>query len=139
MSTAESAHSPTPSESPFASNFPVTWESPADESLFWRLNRMHTPEPLTPMDELFWGYVWQGVSTVDQIYDIPVWTRTRRTNTYMYVTILPAAAEDGMEAQSKRSEAMLREVFARIGDLWKLDLFPEVNQYLDDWQSLLWP
>ena len=134
MSTAESAHPPTPSESPFASNFPVTWESPADESLFWRLNRMHTPEPLTPMDELFWGYVWQGVSTVAQIYDIPVRARTRRTNTYLYFTILPVPPEDGIEVQRKRSDAKLREVFARIGDLWKLDLFPEVKQYLDDWQ-----
>ena len=40
-----------------------------------------------------------------------------------------------MEAQRKRSDAKLREVFARIGNLWKLDLFPEVKQYLDDWQG----
>ena len=136
MSTAESTHQPTPSDSPSAPKFPVTWESPEDESLFWRLNRMHTPEPLTPMDELFWGYVWQGVSTVTRIYDIPVRTRTRRINTYMYMTILPVAPPgDGMEAQRERSDAKLRAVFARIGNLWKLDLFPEVKQYLDDWQS----
>ena len=136
MSTAETTHQPVPSAIPAPPNFPVTWEIPEDAGLFWTLNRMHTPDPITPMDELFIGYVWQGVSTIAQIYDIPVRTRTRRINTYMYVTILPAAAaEDGREAQSKRSEAKLRAVFARIGDLWKLDLFPEVRQYLDDWQN----
>ena len=136
MSTAETTHQPTPSAIPAPPNFPVSWENPEDEGRFWTLNRMHTPDPITQMDELFIGYVWQGVSTVAQIYDIPVRTRTRRINTYMYVTILPVAPpEDGMEAQSKRSEAKLRAVFARIGNLWKLDLFPEVKQYLDDWRS----
>jgi pyruvate,water dikinase len=135
MSIAETTDQPTPSTIPAPANFPVTWENQEDQGMFWTLNRMHTPDPITPMDELFIGYVWQGVSTVAQLYDIPVRTRTRRINTYMYVTILPAApAEDGREAQSKRSETKLRGVFARIGDLWKLDLFPEVKQYLDDWQ-----
>lgn len=136
MSTAETARQPTPSAIPAPPNFPVSWENPEDVGLFWTLNRMHTPDPITQMDELFIGYVWQGVRTVAEIYDIPVSTRTRCINTYMYVTIFPAAPpEDGMEAQSKRSEAKLRAVFARIGDLWKLDLFPEVKQYLEDWQS----
>ena len=79
--------------------------------------------------------MWQGVSTVAQIYDIPVRIRTHHFNTYLYMTILPAPPGHGMEAQRKRSDAKLRAVFARIGDLWKLDLFPEVKQYLDDWQS----
>ena len=131
MSTAESTHQPTASALPARPNFPFTWENPEDEGLFWTLDRMHTPDPITPMDELFIGYVWQGVSTVAQIYDIPIRTRTRRINTYLYVTILPAVPpKDGVEAQSQRSEEKLRAVFARIGDLWKSDLFPEVKQYL---------
>ena len=136
MSTTDGINQPTPSTIPAPSNFPITWESPEDERLFWTLDRMHTPDPITPMDEPFIRYVWQGISTVAQIHDIPVRTRTRRINTYLYVTILPVAPPaDGMEAQSKRSEAKLRAVFARIGDLWKLELFPEVKQYLDHWQS----
>ncbi len=135
MSTADITHQPTPSATPGRPNFPVAWENPEDEGLFWRLNRMHTPEPLTQMDDVFWGYVWQGVSTVARTYDIPVRVRTHHINTYLYFTIVPVPPADGMEAQSKRSEAKLRAVFARIGDLWKLDLFPEVKQYLDDWQS----
>ena len=47
MSTAETTHQPTPSAIPERPNFPVPWESPEDEGLFWRLNRMHTPEPLS--------------------------------------------------------------------------------------------
>ena len=135
MSTADITHQPTPSATPGRPNFPVAWENPEYEGLFWRLNRMHTPEPLTQMDDVFWGYVWQGVSTVARTYDIPVRVRTHHINTYLYFTIVPVPPADGMEAQSKRSEAKLRAVFARIGDLWKLDLFPEVKQYLDDWQS----
>lgn len=27
--------------------FPVTWEDPADANLFWLLQRMYFPEPMT--------------------------------------------------------------------------------------------
>ena len=109
MSTTDVTHQPTSSSIPAPSNFPVTWESPEDEALFWTLNRMHTPDPITPMDELFAGYVWQGVSTVAQEYDIPITTSKRRVNTYLYVAIHPVMPPpDDLEAQSQRSLAKLR-------------------------------
>ncbi len=45
-------HGPAPGEQmPVPPDFPVVWENPGDEQLFWMHDAMHFPDPLTLLDD----------------------------------------------------------------------------------------
>ena len=50
MSTTGVSEHPMPAPIPTPPTFPVTWEQPDDERLYWLHDRLHFPAPITPMD-----------------------------------------------------------------------------------------
>ena len=57
---------------PAPANFPVTWEHPDDVRLFWALDRMHCPEPITPMSDVFIRLFCDATNATLQTYERPV-------------------------------------------------------------------
>ena len=124
---------PTPIPPP--SNFPVTWENPEDEGLFWQTDPMHFPEPTTPIMVRVGEAINEGFRLAGMAYEMPVTLRYHRINTYHYKTILPVAPPEEMEAQGKRAEAKLQPAIGRLWALWDSDLLPEFKGILDFWET----
>jgi phosphohistidine swiveling domain-containing protein len=117
-------------------NFPVTWEHPDDPRLFWTLDRMHVPAPITPMSDVFIRWFCDATNAASQAYEMPVRLYARRINTYHYLAQAPLAPPPGeMEAQAARTQARVGAVMARLDELWATEWLPEVQRHLAAWEA----
>ena len=74
-------------------NFPVVWERPDDAQLFWNHERMHFPEPVTPLAEDAWAVCLNGFNRGASVfYDLGLRQIGQRINCYHYETIVPVEA-----------------------------------------------
>ena len=105
--------------------FPVTWDDPDDAQLFWMQERMHFPEPTTPMTESVWAHVLDAFTRAWAFYEMGIQFKGCRINTYHYETIVAVAVPPGdQEAQATRTEAKLAAAMARLADAWATEQLP---------------
>ena len=132
-------HGPTPGEQiPVPPGFPVVWEDPGDEQLFWTHDAMHFPDPLTMLDNdvLIHTLERHGFAGAAEFYEMPIRPHARRINTYHYRAFVPiTASPEEMEAIGKRSQERLETTMYQLNDLWKEEFFPEIEQYLEYWDG----
>jgi phosphohistidine swiveling domain-containing protein len=117
---------------PVPENFPVTWQHPGDEGVFWMQERMHWPDPLTMLDYEFMreAHVEFGGALAD--YGVPLQYNARLINYYWYSAIGPSI--DDMSEMQTRMETGIGNVAAttqRLQQLWAGEWLPEVQQHLD--------
>ncbi len=121
---------------PLPSDFPVTWERPADAQLLWLRQRMHFPEPMKPLDEWLLRTEFEGVARIAQYYDLPLYSQGRRINTYAYATLtsldLPPAE---LAVYGQRAQAKLGAAMAQLMTTWETEFLPEIQQILADWAA----
>ncbi len=120
---------------PTSPDFPVAWDQPEDERLFWVPDRMHFPEPVTPM---MIGWIQasnDGFQRASQTLELRVRLRYQRISTYIYQAIVPTVPPEEMEAQGKRSEEKLHDAMSRLQESWDSELFPEVMAHLAHWEG----
>ncbi|MBV9547660.1 MAG: hypothetical protein JOY61_25080 [Chloroflexi bacterium] len=121
---------------PVASSFPVRWEHPDDAEHVWIQDRMHAPDPITPLEQVLTELVYAGMSATAERYEVPVRIKCRRINTFLYWAVVPSVVPPAeIEAQLERSNAKFRAVFARIGDIWREELLPEVQDHIQYWET----
>ena len=82
---------------PIPSDFPVVWDDPEDETLFWFFDRMHTADPLSPVDDILWHMVYDGVNHTHETFGIPTRMRVKLINTYLYITQVPLVSDELLE------------------------------------------
>ena len=132
-------HGPTPGEQiPVPPGFPVVWEDPGDEQLFWTHDAMHFPDPLTMLDNdvLIHTLERHGFAGAAEFYEMPIRPHARRINTYHYRAFVPVTASpEEMEAIGKRSQERLETAMYQLNDLWKEEFLPEIEQYLEYWDG----
>jgi pyruvate,water dikinase len=117
-------------------DFPVRWELAEDAEHFWILDRMHTPDPITPLDQTFAEQAYAGMSLAAERFELPARMVCRRINTYFYWSVVATPRPPAeMAAQAQRSHAKFRAVFARIGDIWQNELLPEVQEHIEYWAT----
>jgi pyruvate,water dikinase len=119
------------------SDFPVAWEHPEDERLFWFIDRMHVPEAIPVLVGQFLRHCYEdGIHAGAVAYGWRITSRLQRINTYSYWSVTPEKLSDEeLEEQNELSQRLLDAAFGRLGELWHNDLFPEVQQYLRDWEA----
>jgi pyruvate,water dikinase len=118
------------------SGFPVVWEDPDDEQLFWTQDTMHYPDPVSQLEYEVYHRIGEesGLIRAFEAYDIPIRLRTRRINYYIYKAMVPVMAPpEEMEAMGKRSQEKLGAAMARLDEMWSGEFLPEIRQYLEDW------
>ena len=98
--------------------FPVTWEHADDEQLTWLHDRMHNPDPVLPLENAFWGRVYEAFNRATEAYDMPVRLKTRCINTYFYMAAKTVVAPEEMEAQRVRADEKMDAAMARLHSLW---------------------
>ena len=136
MPTAKVTNQPEPSVIPTPATFPVSWERPDDARLLWVWDQIHTPGPITPLDEELQRRVSEGLNASFERFSIPLRMRSRCFNTYFYSAIVPTQSPpEEREAQSKRSEAALNEVMLRLLEIWRHEVLPEVKSHLGFWEG----
>ena len=123
---------------PAPPDFPVTWENPDDERLFWARDTMHFPDQMNELEgELSIGVAHtHGSTRASEAYEMPIRLRVRRINTYYYMAVTPVMAPpEEMEAMQKRAREKLEDAMARLGEAWSGEYLPEIQQYLKDWDD----
>jgi pyruvate,water dikinase len=121
---------------PVPPNFPVAWENPDDERLFWTRDAMHFPVPVNELEDEFSIRLAQenGFARACEAYDLPFRLRPRRINYYLYTAVAPVMAPpEEVEAMGERSQEKLGEAMARLGERWSGEFLPEIQEYLKDW------
>lgn len=135
MAENNAPQSQAPSPVPIPPNFPVTWEGPDDERLFWHLDIMHFPEPMTPISARVVRAISDGFREGAEVYSIPVTLANRRINTYIYEAVTPLVPPEEMEARGRHAEEKIGAAMGRIQENWDSELLPEVKEHLTFWES----
>jgi len=120
---------------PAPPDFPVVWEDPDDERLFWTRDAMHFPYPVNALEGEFLVRIAQGngFARAREAYDMPVKMLVRLVNTYLYSAPAPVVAPEEMEAVGERSQEKIEEAMSRLGERWRGEYLPEIQEYLRDW------
>jgi rifampicin phosphotransferase len=121
---------------PAPPDFPVVWENPDDERLFWTRDAMHFPNPVNTLEEEFLVRIAQGhgFARACEAYEMPIRLRARRINTYLYSTAAPVVSSpEEMEVMGERSQKKVGEAMSRLGESWCGEYLPEIQEYLKDW------
>ena len=117
--------------------FPVTWRHPADADLFWSQDRLHYPDPVTPLEFSFIeGAVDAGLGKALRHYDIPLSLLNRHINGYAYFCVLPDALTDDVAAAlAAQSAVKLWAAMDNLLLLWQSQWLPEIQQHLVFWEQ----
>jgi phosphohistidine swiveling domain-containing protein len=121
---------------PALPDFPVVWDDPDDERLFWTRDAMHFPNPVNVLEDEFLVRIAQGngFARAFEAYDLPIRLQARRINTYLYTAVAPIMAPpEEMEAMGERSREKLGNAMAQLNERWTGEFLPEIRQYLQDW------
>ncbi|HEV2121178.1 MAG TPA: hypothetical protein VGW38_00190, partial [Chloroflexota bacterium] len=126
-----------PSPLPTPPNFPVTWEDPAEATYFWTFDRAHAPEPMVPVDGVYFHHGYQyGITAAARAFEMPFRCLARRINTYGYLALVPLPlSPEEAEAQGKRSQEKLTAAMGRLAETWQGEFLPEIEGYLADWAA----
>ena len=124
-----------PAPIPAPPDFPVVWEDPDDERLFWTRDAMHFPNPVNTLEGEFLVRIAQGngFARACEVYEMPVKILVRLVNTYLYTAPGPVVAPEEMEAMGERSQKEIGEAMSRLGERWRGEYLPEIQEYLRDW------
>ena len=122
---------------PTPKDFPVQWEHPEDQRLFWTHDRLHHPEQLMPLEEVYIrDFIEHGFNTSAEVYEMVIRAKNRMINTYSYsARINIIRSGEGMKAQAERSEDRMADAIANLGDLWTTKFLPEIKEYIAEWES----
>jgi pyruvate,water dikinase len=121
---------------PTPPDFPVVWENPDDERLFWTRDAMHFPDPVNELEDEFLVRLAQenGFARATEAYDMPFRLRPRRINHYLYTAVAPImGSPEEMEAMRMHSQDELGAAMARLGERWSGEFLPEIRQHLEYW------
>ena len=121
---------------PTPPDFPLVWENPDDERLFWTRDAMHFPAPVNELEDEFLIRIAQenGFARPTEAYGMPFRLRPRLINHYLYTAVAPImGSPEEMEAMGKRSQEKLGDAMARLGERWSGEFLPEIQQHFEYW------
>ncbi len=111
-------------------NFPIHWDDPADEQMFWFQDVMHNPLPITPLNAtLFQPAFAEGASRAIAKLSMPVeGLRVSVQNGYVYLGPLPVmGSPEEMEARFAEMQRLTVELGATILNDWRTIFEPRVT------------
>ena len=118
-------------------DFPVTWDDPADATVYWTRDIMHNPHQVTPLDfdigevamtagraqafTEYWGQLVQPAS--------------RLVNTYRYGGMLPLHPQVEADDRTALVERRLLSMAPRARVIWEEEWQPEVEFHIARWRA----
>lgn len=111
--------------------FVVDWDDPKDAELTWVIDRVHVPEPMTPLGSAMGRFVTHGFTTAFSEYSIPARFRYKVINHWVYACQSPLdVPRDEAERMIAQTEAKMGEALAGLGELWDERYLPEIKELL---------
>jgi pyruvate,water dikinase len=121
---------------PVPANFPVRWKRPDDERLFWQIDRMHFPDPMTPMDFALMSAAHEQFTWAFASYGIPLAFSSRHLNYRWYLSVNPTVTDPALLlSQMQTGLENLSATMTRLGSLWNDAWLPEVKEHLAFWDG----
>lgn len=112
--------------------FTVDWDDPKDAELTWMLERVHAPEPITPLGSAMGIFVTHGFATAFGEYSIPAKLRYKVINSWVYATQSPLdVPQEEAERMIAETEAKMGEALGGLGELWDDRYLPEIRRLLE--------
>ena len=108
-------------------DFPVTWDDPADQALFWTWDQMHHPHPVSPLGrDLFAIAFGSGMTKGLRGIGVPMRERrVRSINTFYYAATIPDP--ERLPTAQQTIEAAVRERGPSMYQRWLDEYLPEVE------------
>ena len=119
------------------SDFPVTWDDPADANHSWGFDKMHNPNAVAPLlgdlQRLVEGGLAHGFAT----YKIPARLASKYTNGYIFMALKPEpGTPEELEAKGQASQGAFMEAIGRLGELWETKWEPELRDTVTDLEKV---
>ncbi|MEO8540488.1 MAG: PEP-utilizing enzyme [bacterium] len=124
---------PVPQTIPLPPDFPIQWPDPAMAMANWQQDRMHAPEPLTPMSEWLARTFAKGFSAGLAAYKLPLAVETARLNCYFFMAIGPNVPPEMMPEAGAAAEPHVIAGVANFWDRWQNEWLPEIKGLWADW------
>ena len=124
MTTTESSVLPVPAD------FPVEWDDPADEQLFWFQDNLHFPLPQTPLNATMFQHAFSiGASRAIAALSMPIeGLRTSMQNGYLYLAPVPVmGTPEAMEERFGEMKRLTMELGATVLQDWRETFEPDVE------------
>lgn len=116
--------------------FPVTWPNPGDANMFWQVERMHWPDPMTPMDFEYMRDAHDQFTWAFASYGVPLQYIPRHINYRWYYSVMPRIEDmSEMPARMQAGLESIEETIPRLRELWNDEWLPEVKQHLAFWET----
>ncbi len=134
--TTATTPAPTAIEPP--ADFPVVWRDPAEAGLFWQQDAMHFPDPIAPLEIAYAASaIGGGFKAAFEAYHAPLdRAEVQAINGYYYMAMVPVeGTPEEMEARGAQAEAAVRDVIARVGEVWEQEFLPEIQAHIAWWES----
>lgn len=120
----------TTTEASVASDFPIRWDDPADEQLFWFQDVMHNPLPISPINAtLFSPAFAEGASRAIAQLSMPIeGLGVSVQNGYVYLGPMPViGTPEELEARFGEMQRLTMELGATVLDDWRKTFEPRVK------------
>lgn len=159
MSATATISQPAPgAQIPTPLDFPVRWEKPGDERMLWTLDRLHFPDPMTPLAFEIVYEVLVRINHAAETYELPIRLDARYINGHFYQTVIPVGAppetviklmnrigrvapglvksieNKAVGVAARKYLDKMNPVIARLGEYWDEELLPEVKEHLRYWE-----
>lgn len=127
---------PAPKPYPLPADFPVTWPDPAMSFAPWQQDRMHMPDPATPMSSWLSLTFAKGFSKGLAAYSLPLGAATARINTYFYMAIAPVVPPEQIPEMEGKAEPLLMAGIGNFWQRWEAEWLPELKRGWDEWAAV---
>ena len=106
--------------------------------MFWQQDAMHFPDAIRPLEMAYAASaISRGFKAAFQAYSAPIdRAEVKAINGYYYMAMVPVTGTpEEMEARGAQAEAAVREVIARVGEIWEQEFLPEIQRHIAWWES----
>lgn len=124
-----------PTPLPVPPDFPVEWDTPEEQWLFWEIDGVHAAGPVPRLAQDFAHVLSKGFVQAAQDLHMPITWRKKFIHHYEYTAIVPSVPLEQMETQTQRALEAFDAVMPKIQQDWEQTYLPEIQRYLTFWES----
>jgi len=124
-----------PKPLPVPPDFPVVWDLPEDQMLFWEIDGVHAAGPTPLLVQYFANFLSNGFVQAAKDYQMPVSWKKKFIHHYEYTAMLPSVPLEQMEAQTMRALDEFGAAMPTLKQDWEQKYLPEIQDCLAFWES----
>ncbi len=130
---------PAPAPIPAPPDFPIEWPAPEMAMTFWQQDRMHMPNPGSPMSSWLAEQFAAGFTSGLGSYGVPMGVQTTRLNTYYYMAIGPTVPPEMMPELMEKAAPNLMAGVGNFWQRWESEWLPELKRGWAEFSALDYP